>query len=71
MTEVETGIMRDAFRFLKTFGDPPVTDSDEYWRRAADALTAAGEKWKHHPLAGTMFVGLYEYLETKQKEMSA
>jgi len=73
MSEQETEILRDAFKFLKTFSDAPRLDgpdSEQYWLRAADALTAIGNKWRHHPLVEKVLVGIYEYLEIKQKELS-
>ena len=68
MTEDESGIMRDAYRYLNAYGEPVA--SDDYWQRAAQALAEAGQKWRQPPLAEKIFIGLYEYLEIKQKEMS-
>ena len=73
MSEQEAEIMRDAFRYLKAFSDVPRLKGpgcDQYWVRAADVLTAMGEKWRQHPLAEKVFLGIYEYLEIKQKELS-
>lgn len=73
MTPKEKGILEDASKFIEAFSDVPKLtdpDSDGYWQRAADAMTGAGAKWRHHPLAEKVFVGMYEYLEIKQKELS-
>lgn len=73
MTEKERGILADAGKFLEAFSPVPRLDdpaSDQYWVRAADALTAIGTKWRHHPLVEKVLVGIYEYLEIKQKELS-
>lgn len=73
MTVKEQGIMEDATSFLETFSDAPdLSDPgcDDYWRRAAEALNSAGNKWRHHPLVEKVFLGIYEYLEIKQKELS-
>lgn len=73
MSEQEAEILRDAFRYLKAFSPVPRLDSpgcDDYWARAADALNAIGEKWRHHPLVEKVLIGIYEYLEIKQKELS-
>lgn len=73
MTEKEKGILADAGKFLEAFSQVPRLDGpdcDQYWQRAADALTAIGNKWRHHPLAEKVLVGIYEYLEIKQKELS-
>lgn len=73
MTENETEIMRDAFRYLKAFSDMPRLDDprcDEFWAKAASVLAEAGNKWRHHPLVEKVFLGIYEYLEIKQKELS-
>ena len=73
MTEKETEIMRDAFRYLKAFSDVPRLDDpgcDAFWAKAASVLAEAGAKWRHHPLVVKAFIGIYEYLEIKQKELS-
>lgn len=73
MTEKEKGILADAEKFLEAFSPVPRLDgpdSEQYWVRAADALTAIGNKWRHHPLVEKVFIGIYEYLEIKQKELS-
>lgn len=73
MTRKEQGIMEDATSFLETFSDAPdLSDPgcDDYWRRASEALSAAGNKWRHHPLVEKVFLGIYEYLEIKQKAVS-
>lgn len=73
MTPKENGILADAAAFMERFSDTPkLTDPgcDDYWQRAADAMTCGGAKWRHHPLAEKVFVGMYEYLEIKQKELS-
>ena len=70
MTQIETEIMRDAFRFFSGH-EPPPADSPEsaaFWKKTADDLAAAGVRWKHHPLAREVFVAVYLYLEIKQKE---
>ena len=70
MTQTESDILRDAFLFLKAHGDPPPTGgtaSEAFWKRTADDLTAAGEKWDNHPLALEVFPAVYGYIETKQK----
>ena len=73
LTPKEKGILEDAFKFIEAFSDvPKLTDpgSDGYWQRAADVLNYTCAKWRHHPLAEKVFVGMYEYLEIKQKELS-
>lgn len=74
MTEKEKGILDDAILFLDTFSDVPgkgqADQVDNYWAMAAGALEKVGNKWRHHPLVEKVFVGIYEYLEIKQKEMS-
>jgi hypothetical protein len=73
LTEKEKGILADAVKFLEAFSQVPRLDgpdSAQYWLRAADALTAIGTKWRHHPLVEKVLVGIYEYLEIKQKELS-
>ena len=73
MTEKEKGILADAGKFLEAFSQVPRLDgpdSEQYWVRAADVLNAMGNKWRQHPLAEKVFIGIYEYLEIKQKELS-
>jgi len=65
--------MRDAYKFLNGFADTPDLNDpgcDDYWRRASEALSAAGNKWKMHPLAEKVLIGIFEYLEIKQKAVS-
>lgn len=73
LTEKERGILEDAGKYLEAFSSAPRLDSpgcDGYWARAAGVLAEAGSKWRHHPLAEKVFLGIYEYLEIKQKELS-
>ena len=73
MSEQEAEIMRDAFRYLKAFSDVPRLKNpgcDDFWARAAGVLAEAGNRWRQHPLAEKVFLGIYEYLEIKQKELS-
>lgn len=73
MSDQETEIMRAAYRYLKAFSDVPRYDDpgcDEFWANAASILAEAGNKWRHHPLVEKVFLGIYEYLEIKMKELS-
>jgi len=73
LTVKEKGIMEDATGFLESFSDAPGLNApgcDDYWRRASEALAAAGNKWRMHPLAEKVLIGIFEYLEIKQKAVS-
>lgn len=73
MTEKEKGILADAGRYLEAFSQVPRLDDtgcDDFWANAAGVLAEAGNKWRHHPLAEKVFLGIYEYLEIKQRELS-
>lgn len=73
MTEKEKGILADAEKYLEAFSQAPRLDdpkSEDYWAHAAGVLAEAGNKWRQHPLAEKVFIGIYEYLEIKQKELS-
>lgn len=72
MTQAESDIMKDAWRFLKDHADPPrsLAASEAFWAKAADDLAEAGLKWEHHPLAVEVFTAVYLYIEHKQKELS-
>ena len=70
MTPEESGIMRDAFYFLRDHIDPPPVGTDEcvaFWEKAAKDLGAVAAAWKNHPLAMEVGVALYGYIETKCK----
>lgn len=73
LTEKERGILEDAGRYLEAFSDVPRLKDpgcDAFWARAAGVLAEAGNRWRQHPLAEKVFLGIYEYLEIKQKELS-
>ena len=71
MTENESGIIKDAYRFLQQYGDPPPlrsAASAAFWEKAAAELQeAVAVKWKHHPLAMEVFPAVYNYIEIRQK----
>ena len=71
MTPEESGIMRDAFYFLRDHINPPPLGTDEcpvFWEQAAKDLAAAAAPWKDHPLATGVLIAIYEYLDWKCKQ---
>ena len=71
MTREENEIMRDAYYYLRDHDDPPAEGTAEcaaFWEKAAKDVSAlVGGKWKNHPLATDVMIGIYSYLEKKCK----
>lgn len=63
--------MADMFYFLRDHINPPAIGTDActaFWEQAArDIGNLVGGKWKNHPLAMSMGIAIYEYLEKKCK----
>lgn len=75
MTREENDIMRDAFYYLRDHNNPPAPGTDQaqaFWQKAAkDASDLVGKTWNNHPLAVSVMLGIYGYLEKKgQQEAS-
>lgn len=70
MTDNEKAVMTDCYKFLNEFNQPPPGDAAEWWAKAAEALTALGDRNRNHPLALTVGPAVYEYLEQKWKAIN-
>ena len=71
MTPEESGIMKDAFFFLRDHDNPPangVLGCEQYWAQAARQITELGRKWNHHPLVLEVLPAIYGYLETRSRQ---
>ena len=64
--------MADMFYFLRDHNDQPAIGSDAcvaFWEKAANDIgELVSGKWSNHPLAMSIGVALYGYLEKKCKE---
>ena len=72
--QTETNIMRDAFRLLNEYADPPkigAQDERPWWDSMNDAMNDLGQKYNQHPLAVDMGVTIHEYLEKKRRGWTA
>ena len=71
ISQGEREMMRDAYRYLAKYIDPPADCAEEaaaWWDAAADELRAlAGIKWQNHPLIMHVMTGIYSYLGDKAK----
>ena len=71
----EREMMKDAYRYLAQYIDPPASGTDEaatWWEAAArDAGLLVGGKWTNHSLIMQVMLGVYSYLEQKAKEATA
>ncbi len=69
MTTEEKTIMADLYYFLRDHSDPPPVGTEAcvaFWEKAAREIGAlVGGKWKNHPLAMEMGIGVCGYLERK------
>ena len=68
----EREMMKDAYRYLSKYIDPPASGTDaaiEWWTAAAQEVSdLVGRKWNNHPLIMQVMLGIYSYLEHKAKE---
>ena len=70
----EIEIMRDAWRFLRDYNAPPAHTSEfalDYWKHAADTMSALARKWNNHPLAVGVLIAVYDYLDEKARQQSS
>ena len=73
MTGTEFEIMLDAITYLGAHNHPPHTGTDEavaWWTDAAADIGNVAVKWENHPLAITVLVAIYGYLEGKAKAVT-
>ena len=72
ITDEEREMMRDAYRYLAKYIDPPANGSEEaiaWWEAAVDEISdLVGKKWNNHPLIMQVMLGVFSYLEHKAKE---
>ena len=73
--DAEKEIIRDVWLYLKAHHDPPALGTDActaFWEKAArDIGEMVGGKWKNHPLAVELGMGVYSYLEQKCRSKSS
>ena len=73
MMGTEFEIMLDAITYLGAHDQPPPTGTDEavaWWMDAAADIGKVATKWEGHPLATTVLVSIYGYLEGKAKAVT-
>ena len=70
---VELEIMLDAATYLGAHSQPPPNGTDaavDWWMDAAADIGAIAAKWGNHPLATTILIAIYGYLEGKAKAVT-
>ena len=65
MTNTELEIMLDAATYLGAHSQPPPNGTD-----TAVDVGAIAAKWDNHPLATTILIAIYGYLEEKAKAVT-
>ena len=73
MTNTELEIMLDAATYLGAHSQPPPNGTDaavDWWMDAAADIGAIAAKWGNHPLATTILIAIYGYLEEKTKAVT-
>ena len=66
MTNLNIEILRDIGAYLILYQNPPspqVESSENWWREALTDAEELLKKWGHHPLAVSLLLAVYEYLE--------
>lgn len=73
ITPDEREMMRQAYRFLSQYSNPPANqapDSVAWWDAAVRDVTVLDAVWNGHPLMRGMLTTLYAYIEWKAKAKS-
>ena len=73
MTNTELEIMLDAATYLGAYHQPPPSGTEKavtWWKEAAKDISAIVTKWDNHPLATTVLIAVYGYLEEKAKAVA-
>lgn len=70
--EQEIQIFRDAYRYFVAHANPPAANSstsEQWWMEAVDSYDALCDRHHDHPLIDVLLLAIYNYLETKSKEV--
>ncbi len=73
MTNTELEIMLDAVTYLGAYNQPPPNGTEaavDWWMDAAADISMVAAKWENHPLATTVLIAIYGYLEGKAKAVT-
>ena len=75
MTEAESEMVRDAYRFLNRHIPPPPCDGSQatrdWWMKTArDVGDLVGQKWHDHRLITELMISMMNYLEQESKGVS-